>query len=170
MKSSFVIKTSNNKLKPLAMRALFIATFLFFTVQAFAEIKPKLSDYNCQNSITGSSVSFDLTMIFEDEPLVVGSGVTTLVKAVPGLPTIGTISFNGTTTLLNYPVSFQSTFTCEDLLDCEVGFTGGGIPYTTFPLVLGPPIPTLSQWAIFLLGLCLTTLAIVTIRKKVLAV
>ena len=152
------------------MRTLFFIAFLLFSTKTFAEIKPTLSDYNCQNSITGSSVSFDLTMIFEDEPLVVEQGETTLVKAGPGLPTIGTISFNETTTLLNYPVSFQSTFTCEDLLDCEVGFSGGGIPYITFPLVLGPPIPTLSQWAIFLLGLCLTTLAIVTIRKRVLAV
>ncbi|MBT8219356.1 MAG: IPTL-CTERM sorting domain-containing protein [Bacteroidia bacterium] len=39
--------------------------------------------------------------------------------------------------------------------------------------VCGPeiaPIPTMSQWALFILGLCMTTLAVVTIRRRVLVV
>lgn len=155
------------------MRTLFIAAFLLISAKTFAEIKPTIRNYNCVNTMMASpksNISFDLTMTQDDLPITLGStGEVELVK-VPGFAEVGTFFITSPNTVVqDLPVSIQSEFTCEELLNCEVGFTGI-IPYSTFTLVLGPNIPTLGQWALFILGLSLTSMAVVTIRKRMLAV
>ena len=94
-------------------------------------------------------------------------GVSTLIKA-SNRDVIGTINFDPNDEILNYPVSVDSAFSCEDLINCQVGFDDV-IPYITFPLFLGPGIPSMGQWALLILGLCITCIAVVRIRRNMLA-
>ena len=69
-----------------------------------------------------------------------------------------------------YTIPAGQTLTRLEFTSLVGGTVGNFIDGVSISRVTPPIIPTMTQWALFLLGLVLTSMAVVTIRKSVLAV